>query len=72
MTIEDRLQSLESRLSKLEEAIKLLTEVVRPIAENFSESKAAAKQKKRWFRQEPIAKGRWLNLFAVGFGRPKP
>ena len=69
--MEDRLRALEQRLAKVEEAVNLLTAIVEPLAEAHAEGKAAAGQK-RWFRQEPIAKGRWLHLFAVGFKRPKP
>jgi len=70
--MEERIRELEKRLAKVEEALRLLAEIAEPLVQAHAEAKAAAGQKGRWFRQEPIAKGRWLHLFAVGFKRPKP
>ena len=71
MEVTEKLSAIEERLKRLEKALQMLVEVVTPLAEAHAAGKAAAKQKKRWFRREPIAKGRWLNLFAVGFKRPE-
>jgi len=68
--MEDRLSELERRLGRLEEAVNLLTAIVEPLAEAHAEGKAA-KKNRRWFRREPVMRGKWLDLFAVGFKRPE-
>ena len=65
----ERLSEIEKKLERVERALALVTEILSRLVEENTEGKAS--KSKRWFRRDPILRGKWLDFFAVGFKRPE-
>ena len=69
MEVNEKLAAIEKRLEKLEEAVGLLTQIAQAMAEGRVEGKSA-KTRRAWFKREIARRGRWIDLYRVGFSRP--
>jgi len=62
-------EKLEERLNRIEKALTMITEILTRLIEENTESKSA-KTRRAWFKREIARRGRWLDLYRVGFSRP--
>jgi len=60
---------LEERLTRIEKALTMITEILTRLVEENPEGKSA-KTRRAWFRREVARRGRWIDLYRVGFSRP--
>ena len=62
-------EKLEERLNRIEKALAMITEILTRLVEENTEGKSA-KTRRAWFRREVARRGRWIDLYRVGFSRP--